>query len=77
MRKANTLCWLFSVYEGEKEKRERGASYAGDGHFSLLGSMCISVLDWNYQITASECPREQGVAFAIAVCFLKLALFQC
>lgn len=58
-------------------KYEHGASYARDGNFSLLGSMCISVLNWNYQIIASECPREQGIAFAVAICFLKLALFQC
>lgn len=77
VRKANMLCWVFFCCEGEKEKCEHGASYVGDGNFSLLGSMCISVLDWNYQITASECPREQGVWFAIAVCFPKLALFQC
>lgn len=67
----------FSVMMGKKEKCEHGASYARDGNFSLFSSMCISVLNWNYQIIASECPREQGAAFAVAICFLKPALFQC
>lgn len=74
------LCWLFFCCDGKKKKRakyEHGASYARDGNFSLLGSMCISVLNWNYEIIASECPREQGIVFAVAICFLKLALFQC
>lgn len=42
---------------GKKEKCEHGASYARHGNFCLLGSLCISVLNWNYQITASDCPR--------------------
>lgn len=67
---------FFSAVMGKKGKCEHGASYARDGNFSLLGSMSVSVLDWNYRIIASECPREQGIAFAIAICFLKQALFQ-
>lgn len=57
--KATVLCWLFSVVteEEKKEKCEHGASYARHGNFCLLGSLCISVLNWNYQITASDCPR--------------------
>lgn len=67
----------FCVVMGKKEKCEHGASYARDGNSSLLNSMCVLVLNWNYQIIASECPREQGAAFAVAICFLKPALFQC
>lgn len=57
------LCCVgfFSVVTGEEKKRkekcEHGASYARHGNFCLLGSLCISVLNWNYQITASECQR--------------------
>lgn len=54
------LCCVgfFLLWQGKKrEKCEHGASYARHGNFCLLGSLCISVMNWNYQVTASECPR--------------------
>lgn len=49
---------FFCCDRGKKiEKCEHGASYARHGNFCLLGSLCILVLNWNYQVTASECPR--------------------
>lgn len=74
---ADVLSWLFVYFEGrrKKEKHEHGALCARGGN-CLAGWWCAMV---PCEMTRSwrQCPGRRGLAFAIAICFLKLSVFQC
>lgn len=74
---ADVLSWLFVYFEWrrKKEKHEHGALCARGGN-CLAGWWCAMV---PCEMTRSwrQCPGRRGLAFAIAICFLKLSVFQC